>query len=534
MKAPVPRFVRCVAAVIALLFSLGLQAQPTGQWDFNLGDLSATVGVDMQYQDVSTIDSTEFGSTAMFGIPGINGSDALVMKFPALTQPGGYLMPTPGPNGGGSLVNDYTLIMDLFYPATSAGVTRPIIQTDDSVITAEADIVIDTAGQFGPAEGPRYGNVTVGAWHRIAIVMHGSVQQLGFYIDGQEVGIHSLTDPFDSRFAITGTATSQILNNSDTNAAPGYVNSIQLRDVALGADQIAAFGGPSAAGIPQDIPTIPSFVVAFTPRGALADRDTDFGAVINTGDAVIQDASISLTLDNMLLATPTITRDGRLITVSKASAGPISAGVTHTLVVSYTDDQVGQKSFTNRFKGALLFEDFEGLPLGQSPEEQPARTNVWTDVPPSGWLVERDNVPGYTIGNDGVRDWAGWTFANKNWWVDVAGDQNRSQYTRGVGTVAIADPDEWDDSGHPQFDDQGNAVYFSSLMTTKEISLAGVAPNSVFIKYDSSWRPEGFDDWGNTNNQTAIVTVQSASTLMPSTRPVSASSPDGISIASRR
>src|SRR5262249_47833901 len=194
-----------------------------------------------------------------------------------------------------------------------------------------------------------------------------------------EVGSRTIPDAFDSRFALSPSATCQILNNNDTNAAPGYVNSIQLRDVALSADQIAALGGPSAAGIPEVIPSIPSFLVQFKPRGPVADRGTDLGAVINTGDTVIMDSSIGLTLDGAPLASPQITRDGRLITVMKASPGLLSAGVNHKLVVSYTDDHAGAKSFTNMFKAALLFEDFEGLALGQSPEEEPARTNVWTD-----------------------------------------------------------------------------------------------------------------------------------------------------------
>ena len=46
--------------------------------------------------------------------------------------------------------------------------------------------------------------------------------------------------------------------------------------------------------------------------------------------------------------------------------------------------------------------------------------------------------------NYGVDEWEGWSFANKSFWI-FADDQGRSSFTNGVGTVAVADADEWDD-----------------------------------------------------------------------------------------
>ena len=97
----------------------------------------------------------------------------------------------------------------------------------------------------------------------------------------------------------------------------------------------------------------------------------------------------------------------------------------------------------------ILAEDFEGLPLGESPEEAAGTPDVWTDTPPPGWFNDESGVPGVGTAADGVTDWAGWAFTNKDWWVQIAGDQRRSEFTLGQGTVAVADPDEWDDSGTP-------------------------------------------------------------------------------------
>ena len=53
------------------------------------------------------------------------------MSFPATTPTQGYVM-THGiaPNGGGSYVNHYTLIMDIMFPAASSGQWRSLFQTN--------------------------------------------------------------------------------------------------------------------------------------------------------------------------------------------------------------------------------------------------------------------------------------------------------------------------------------------------------------------------------------------------------------------
>src|SRR5262245_42850372 len=71
----------------------------TGQWDFDQGDLRATVGTDMQYGDApgetAMRDHTSFGTTTSFGIPDIGGQPAKVMKYTRDEKP-----PTPiGPRG---------------------------------------------------------------------------------------------------------------------------------------------------------------------------------------------------------------------------------------------------------------------------------------------------------------------------------------------------------------------------------------------------------------------------------------------------
>lgn len=152
-------------------------------------------------------------------------------------------------------------------------------------------------------------------------------------------------------------------------------------------------------------------------------------------------------------------------------------------------------------RAATIFaEDFEGLALGASVDEQVAAENVWTKTPPTGWVADDSGVPGVGTDADGVTEWAGWSFPNKDWWVQTAEDQNRSQFTNGVGTVAVADPDEWDDQDHADSEANG---WYDTFLSTPPISLAGVQENTATLTFDSSWRPE-FD---SNYHQTANITV---------------------------
>jgi hypothetical protein len=155
---------------------------------------------------------------------------------------------------------------------------------------------------------------------------------------------------------------------------------------------------------------------------------------------------------------------------------PLTAGMLTTLLVA------------NAPAATLLQQNFDALPLGPSVNETPAGANVWTKTPPAGWSIDDAGMPP----GGGVTEWKGWSFADPVWWSSVAGDQGRSQFAKGTGVVAIADPDEWDDLPH----DPGT---YNSFLRTPAISLAGVGAGSARLRFDSSWMPEGV--------QTATVTV---------------------------
>ncbi|MBN8246256.1 MAG: hypothetical protein J0L84_02290 [Verrucomicrobia bacterium] len=157
---------------------------------------------------------------------------------------------------------------------------------------------------------------------------------------------------------------------------------------------------------------------------------------------------------------------------------------------------------------SLFFEDFEGLTLGPNVDEGLAGLAVWTASPPPNWISDSSQVPGVGTDLDGVTEWAGWGFANKDWWVQTAGNQRRVEWVLGTGTVMIADPDEWDDAAHVQ-------GLFNIFVSTPEITFPAAPADSLVLAFDSSWRPEAFDDGAPSfpegpegqriNNQTVVI-----------------------------
>ena len=161
------------AVLFALLSQSSILAQNVSLWNFDSGDLSATAGLDMEYME-DTGDLVAFGTTEALGIPAIGGEVANVIQIPKLATGQGLLAPLPeDSNGEGDLVNNWTAIMDLYYPATSSGKKRSLID----VVTAEwvagaadAEFYVSAGNAVGTS-GLDFGNVRPGEWHRFAIVM---------------------------------------------------------------------------------------------------------------------------------------------------------------------------------------------------------------------------------------------------------------------------------------------------------------------------------------------------------------------------
>jgi hypothetical protein len=159
------------------------------------------------------------------------------------------------------------------------------------------------------------------------------------------------------------------------------------------------------------------------------------------------------------------------------------------------------------FTAILWTENFDGLAFGPPQEETTPGDHVWTNVPPAGWVKDDTGVPGYNNppDNNGVTEWIGWTFPQRDWWATAAADQTRTQFKRASGGIMVADDDEWDDQAHPGDTDYLANELYNAKITSPSIPLTGGVAGTYSIELDSSWRPEGFDDGVGVNNQTGII-----------------------------
>ena len=238
------RNLTCLAATLILSLGVSAHANITGQWDFNSGDLSATVGTALAYRG-DTAATTSFTSTT------IGGNPANVMNFPAATQLQGYTM-THGmsPNGGsGTYVNQWTLIMDINMPSATSGSWRALLQSNQANGN-DSDIWVNPSNAIGIGGGYN-GTLTLDTWHRLAFVFDASSLTFGDnscreFIDGVLVGV-KVGVTHDGTYGLDPTAL--LFTDNDGETSYGSVNSIQIHDTLLSDSYIAGLGGATAAGI---------------------------------------------------------------------------------------------------------------------------------------------------------------------------------------------------------------------------------------------------------------------------------------------
>ncbi len=235
------------------------------------------------------------------------------MKFPATTQTQGYTM-THGAaaNGGGTNVSQYTLIMDVLFPATSSG-WGSILQSDTNN-ASDGELFVSSSNGLG-ITGQYDGNLTPDGWHRIAFTVDLTKRELGKFIDGinvvsNAVGasplgtnamqyLDSTVGIIDQRWSLGSSAL--LLTDQDNETRAGYVKSIQFHNSVLTPAQIKALGGAQAGGIPTNTP--PSI-----PPGSIAQYDfngdlsSSFGGALLTADFAAPASSAGITFSNVTIA----------------------------------------------------------------------------------------------------------------------------------------------------------------------------------------------------------------------------------------
>lgn len=228
----------------------------SGLWDFELGSLKATVGQDMVFVGSAT-DTTLFDTTTAFGIPDIDGSPAMVMHFPAYPTSGDGIQMFHGiaANGGGLYVNQYTLIMDVLFPASSDNIWRSLFQTNE-VNSNDGDLYIGDGGTTPSPNGigisgSYHGTILPDTWYRLAFSVDLTRSKVDKYIDGVYVGTTNLSG-VDGRWSLYPAADNLpawLFSDESGDTGEGYANSVTIVDCAMLPEDIAAVGKAKAEGI---------------------------------------------------------------------------------------------------------------------------------------------------------------------------------------------------------------------------------------------------------------------------------------------
>ena len=246
------------ACLIAGAATASVASAAQYEWTFSQGDLSPSFGGTMTYADgATTAGLTTFGTTGG-AVPDINGQPATFMHVPALSgMANGYhlTLDSTGPNGGGSYVNQYTVIYDLYVPG-ALGWTA-LLNTDPANAAGnDADWYIAPDGSVGIGSYSSAGVIVPDNWYRIAFAADLAANTLSFYVNGTLVKQTTSPGLLDGRWSLYSNADAGpdllLFNEGDTSGQYThelYVNSIYFTDRTMTPAELSALGGPNAAGI---------------------------------------------------------------------------------------------------------------------------------------------------------------------------------------------------------------------------------------------------------------------------------------------
>jgi hypothetical protein len=216
-----------------------------GQWDFDTSTnlAKATIGNDLQFLEFSPSFSSSLIGTQYYG----------TISIPAFTVSTQRLLATFAStnNGGGTNLNQYTIIMDLMWPAESAGLWRALFNANTNN-DDDAELFVNRDGEIG-IFNDYVGTMNPDTWYRFVIVFDLATNQMVRYLDGvnlQGTSTSSLPLPegnVDGQFSLNDAVL--FFSDNDGETAPVLVNVIQLRAGAMSPEEVAALGGPASGNL---------------------------------------------------------------------------------------------------------------------------------------------------------------------------------------------------------------------------------------------------------------------------------------------
>ncbi len=243
----------CLVALVLLLGSgTAAQADVTdglkGLWEFNnAGNLiEASLGNDLILNGA--------GQSAVAGVSGTDGAVAVELGTSYQADHG---IPA---NGGGSYVNEFTLLFDVMYPQESAGKWRAFYQTGYETYNDSEYFIHPSDESWGVGDLGYTDNATLGEWYSSHSTWYRAVLTVNLdndsgaafhdlYIDGVLKGKHNTGSlGIDGRFALytADDADPYIVFCGDDNGddALMHFSNIAIWDRPLTPQEIAGLGGP--------------------------------------------------------------------------------------------------------------------------------------------------------------------------------------------------------------------------------------------------------------------------------------------------
>ena len=193
-------------------------------------------------------EETQYKTTAELGISDLSDGPSGVMAFSRHAPTEGlHINLNTAANGdyaADGMVSDYTLVMDLYWPAEGQDIYRAVVQADTvNYLTDDADIFIDPSGGYGKStsDSGYFGNTQSDSWHRVALVFYTAPTNGVFevYIDGELVGVKE-DGEINNRWALKDAVL--LFNDDNFETEPGYLNAMLYAGRAMSRDEIKSLG----------------------------------------------------------------------------------------------------------------------------------------------------------------------------------------------------------------------------------------------------------------------------------------------------
>lgn len=231
-------FAALIVGVFTGVASAAITA-PTGVWQLD-GDLSE--------QSAGTA-LTADGFTASFTTVNINGRQATVLNMPQLVSPSRLQVTNDaGANGGGSRLNDWTIVLDVRFD-TIAGDERSLLRSTTG--SGDTDMWVTPGGGIDTGFTTNLmeeGAIPEDTWVRIAISRTAGADGLTAYVNGTPGEKVTGFSTDDGDFSLSATVFDLFSDNgAETSAA--LVNSIALWNSVLTPTEVARLGNAFSGGI---------------------------------------------------------------------------------------------------------------------------------------------------------------------------------------------------------------------------------------------------------------------------------------------